>query len=79
MPVTKAPGFPTKFATHSSSSLCNAVVPGRTIDYTHSQKHILKQQSLPPSTRLLQVLGENFFNDLMARGVQYSSDAAKPK
>lgn len=36
-------------------------------------------KSIPPSTRELQVLAENLFNESITRGVQYSSDAAKPR
>lgn len=43
------------------------------MDYNAELKRI------PPSTRVLQVLAENIFNDSITRGVQYSSAAAKPR
>ena len=39
----------------------------------------LQHNNPPPSTRLLQVLGEYLFNESITRGVQYSSGAAKPR
>jgi hypothetical protein len=89
MPKTIAAGFPTKFATYFSNFLCNTVVPdGKftlvkslrqvTEKDTHTQG-ILQNNNPPPSTWLLQVLCEYFFNDSITRGVQYSSDAAKPR
>lgn len=84
MPNTKAAGFPTKSATHSSSSSCNVVVPVGNIETVETQyltgnKNDAEKDFIPPSTRALQVLGENLFSDSIARGVQYSSAAAKPR
>lgn len=38
-----------------------------------------EEKNIPPSTRVLQVPGENLFKDSITRGVQNSSDAANPR
>ena len=77
IPNTKADGLPTKFATHSSNSACSIVVPAymtwpiyakykkydSQTQYPHKRRYILKAEKAPPSTRGLQVLAENCFND----------------
>lgn len=84
MPVTMAAGLPTKLATHSSNSVWMLVVPEKTnleaeFPTQGDTAATYTKSCLPPSTRELQVLAENFFKDSMTRGVQYSSDAAKPR